>query len=186
MRYQSDRQEYHHVRSFLIPRHHRAGHARARLGCPRFRLRLRRRLCRSPVLWRSDHLPHPGKRGVPRRRACAAELEELRRFHALRPPELRLSRLLRRHRQHGQPLHRRQKAPLQRRLHPRRQGGKAPRPCADRLLPAHPRGIRRHSHRRGRRGSVTAPLRALRLLGRPRAPERARGLRCRPADVRHG
>ena len=68
-------------------------------------------------------------------------------------------------------------------------GGKAGRPARprhDRLLQPHPRGVRGRAHRHRRHRGVAAPLRALRLLGRPRAQFDPRRQRCRRADVRHG
>ena len=104
--------------------------------------------------------------GYQRRHPRPARLEERRAVARPRPAAALLRRQRRQHGLDDQSLHGEPEAAERRRLLAGRPHRAPTRPADARLLPALPRGLPRRARHRGRRRSLAAPARALRLLVR--------------------
>ena len=146
----------------------------------------RRRVRRPSELRARDNRALARGARLPRRHCLAAGLARDGGFCEARPP------VALRHARGGklgldaEPLHGVEKEAPLRRLHAGRRGGEAPRPRDDSLLQQDTRAVGRHSADNRRRRGEFAPIRALRLLERLRAPLDTRGQPRRPARLWNG
>ena len=145
-------------------------HRRCLRGPSEFRHGARRTLARGP--------------GFPRRHYQPTRLALGRGVSGARPAETFFRHHRRQHGFDGQPLYRRPKNPLGRRLYPRRRRRQASRPRGDRVCTTRARSLSGRANRDRRHRGLTPAYRALRLLVRNRAPLNAAGCQGRSAGVR--
>ena len=169
-----------------VPAHLARRHRCPRLGPVRFRLRLRRRVRRSPELRHGHHHPRPRGARVPRGYHLPARLDRSREHRRPRRAAPRLPRLGRQHGLDGQPLHREQETATRGRLHPRRRRGRAAQPRRHGLRQPHPPHVQGQAHHHRRHRGEPAPPGALRLLAGQAQALRAARLRRRHPALRHG